>query len=131
LQLCRQCLFHRTLGFSFVCSGIQTFNGSNQPQNTPTNDTRGPAQPAPHGTQNTTYLLTYLLSLLSQTSWGRLDMTILHSYALLILSFFIVGSNQKDDPYGIYEPVVEQSNLQGISLLYYRSIWFTYKGRHT
>ncbi|KAE8769945.1 hypothetical protein D1007_58384 [Hordeum vulgare] len=51
-------------------AGIQPSNGSNQPVNRPSNDTRRPAELASH------------------------------------------GEDQNDDPYGIFEPVVEHTSLQ-------------------
>lgn len=53
VEVCPQCLFDRKSGFSFVYSGIEPFNGSNQPQKTPTNDKRRPAEPSPDDTQST------------------------------------------------------------------------------
>lgn len=57
MQMCRRCLFDHKFGFSFLCSGIEPFTGSNPLENMPYNDTRVLVEPSPHGTQNTTNLL--------------------------------------------------------------------------
>ena len=37
------------------------------------------------------------------------------------LMIFTAGNDMTDDPYGIFEPIVNQSNLDGTFIIYYKS----------
>jgi hypothetical protein len=86
-------LFDRN-SLSYIHSGIELLSGSNQPHITASNDDNREMETDPDAGRTTQTV---------QTTIGT----------PLSTKIRIVGNDQMDDPYGIFEPIVHETNLDG------------------
>ena len=91
----------------FICSVLEPFSNSYVHDNSPEKDNICPTEVDIVGTENTQHLRhTFDEPRPTNNTYNIY-------YPLLILWFSILGNDQTDDPYGMFEPIVEQTNLEG------------------
>jgi hypothetical protein len=86
---------------SYIHSGIELLSGSNQPHIIPSNDDNREMETDPDAGQTTQTVPTTIGSPVST-------------------KIRIVGNDQMDDPYEIFEPIVHETNLNG-TFIFFRS----------